>query len=178
MSYCPQPSHAEKFNRSLPAVLIAYHSTLQHRWDKGLPGSYTHLMWHRMKWRVRHCLRTPFHLGVILLPVDWRFKIFFQRSLLLVTASVDGIRRVRIWYKTGDVWRSDIIRTASHLLLKWMIWFGLGRIMWVVRERGFGEDSTSLEKVCLKLTPFLRPLRLGWFILSPDLMYRELISHI
>jgi hypothetical protein len=32
------------------------------------------------------------------------------------------------------------------------------------------------EEVCLKLTPLLRPLRLCWFILSPDLMYRELIS--
>jgi len=33
------------------------------------------------------------------------------------------------------------------------------------------------EEVCLKSTPFLRPLQLGWFSLSPDLMCRELISH-
>jgi hypothetical protein len=33
------------------------------------------------------------------------------------------------------------------------------------------------EEVCLKLTPFLCQLRLGRFILSPDLMDREFISH-
>ena len=62
--------------------------------------------------------------------------------------------------------------------------FKVGDLDWLrshhVSCAGEGISAMRLprwEEVCLKLAPFLYPLRLGWFSLSPDLMYRELISH-
>jgi len=62
--------------------------------------------------------------------------------------------------------------------------FKVGNLVWLrshhVSCAGEGISAKILprwEEVCLKLTPFLRPLRLCLFILSPYLMYRELISH-
>jgi hypothetical protein len=62
--------------------------------------------------------------------------------------------------------------------------FKVGDLVWLVLhhvscagEGVLAKLTPHWREVCLKLTPFLRPLRLGWFILSPDFMYRKLTSH-
>jgi hypothetical protein len=62
--------------------------------------------------------------------------------------------------------------------------FKVGDLVWLrsyhVSCAGEGISANILpcwEKVCLKLTPFLTPVTVRLVLLSPDHMYRELISH-
>jgi hypothetical protein len=115
-----------------------------------------------------------------LIPLTSRWKI--QDLLPEKSSPCNSLRR---WDKARknliQNWRRMEVRYNPH---RKPPPFKVGDLFWFrshhVSCAGEGISAKILhrwEKVCLKLTPFLRPLRLGWFILSPDFMYRELIFH-
>jgi hypothetical protein len=144
---------------------------------KNFPGSKLHLIWHRMKRRLWQLSKSSSNLGELTLSLtDGRFKIFFQTSILFASLArrSDKVRRNLLHNRRSLEARYNPHRKPYPFKVDDFVWLSARHV-----SCAWARISTKLllvGGVRLRLTPFFQ-LLLGWFILSPEVMCRVIISH-